>query len=82
MTSSGTGRSVREICPWLADPTQRHNMILNVVERDSVIEGLPPFSEDFREELLQQLRRLSGEVTSAPSEVIELPVSPSAHNPS
>lgn len=39
----GKGPTLREACPWLRDDAERHARILDVVERNSVIEGLPPF---------------------------------------
>lgn len=56
MIDFGVGPSLQEACPWLRDEAARHNRILDVVERDSVIEGLPEFTPEFREQLRQQLR--------------------------
>lgn len=41
---------------WLQDDRVRHEWILDIAERNSVIEGLPPFSEEFRRQLLEQLK--------------------------
>jgi len=50
---------VIDVNPWLRDPQARVKMILEVVERDSVIAGLPPFSDDFRRRLKQDLFELA-----------------------
>lgn len=55
MNDFGTGKTLIEASPFLQDPVRRHEMILEVVERDSVIEGLPPFTKEFRERLRKQL---------------------------
>lgn len=51
----GTGPTLREASPYLQDDTECVTRILDVVERDSVIEGLPPFTPEFRERLRQEL---------------------------
>jgi len=48
-----------EFCPWLQDPQQRHRRILDVAERNSVIEGLPPFSEETRQRIADQLKAIA-----------------------
>tara|TARA_R110002049_G_scaffold167265_5_gene333457 strand:+ start:595 stop:825 length:231 start_codon:yes stop_codon:yes gene_type:complete len=58
MKDFGTGKTLREASAFLRDDAQRHALILNVVERDSVIEGLPPFTEEFRNQLRQQLEAM------------------------
>lgn len=56
MQIQGTGPTLREACPWLLDDAQRHAQILEVAERNSVIEGLPPFSDEVRRRILEQLQ--------------------------
>ena len=51
---------MREACPWLRDEAERHAQILDVTERNSVIEGLPPFQEETRRQILEQLQSLTG----------------------
>jgi hypothetical protein len=51
----GIGPTLREASPYLQDDTECVARILDVVERDSVIEGLPPFTPEFRERLRQEL---------------------------
>ena len=55
MKTFGSGPLLKESCRWLRDDAERHKRILDVTERDSVIEGLPPFQEETRERLLEQL---------------------------
>lgn len=56
----GSGPTLIEACPWLRDEQSRHERILDVVERNSVIEGLPLFTDDFRDRLRAELRLLAG----------------------
>jgi hypothetical protein len=51
----GTGPTLKEACPWLRDDRTRIELILDVAERNSVIEGLPPFQEETRRRLRDQL---------------------------
>lgn len=55
MIDLGKGPTLREACSWLRDDAERHERILDVVERNSVIEGLPPFREETRQRMLHQL---------------------------
>lgn len=48
-------QSLIEANPWIRDAQARHKRFLDVAERNSVIEGLPPFSDEFREELLRDV---------------------------
>jgi hypothetical protein len=59
MNNFGTGPTLREASPHLRDDAQRHERILDVAERNSVIEGLPPFSEELRVRLLRQLAAIT-----------------------
>ena len=59
MTEFGNGPTLRESCTWLTDDHERHRRILDVTERNSVIEGLPPFREETRREILLQLQQIS-----------------------
>ena len=56
MNNFGTGKSLKEASPQLQDDAERHARILEVAERDSVIEGLPPFSEETRNKIRKQLQ--------------------------
>ena len=51
----GTGPTLKEHCPFLKDDGERADRILDVVERNSVIEGLPPFSDEVRRRLRERL---------------------------
>ena len=57
--NSGTSPTLIEANPWLRDERVRHEAILDVVERDSVIEGLPPLGEETRRRIREQLRDLA-----------------------
>jgi hypothetical protein len=59
MIEFGKGPTLRESCPWMQDDEERWNRILDAVERNSVIEGLPPFSQETRRRLLEELKRIS-----------------------
>ena len=59
MTEFGTGPTLRESCSWLQSDHERHRRILDVAERNSVIEGLPPFREETRREILLKLQQFS-----------------------
>lgn len=54
----GRGPTLKDACPWLRDDDHRHRRILDVTERNSVIEGLPPFQEETRRRLMAELRGL------------------------
>lgn len=55
----GTGPLLKDACPWLRDDQVRHERILDVTERNSVIEGLPPFQQDTRRRIMAQLQGLA-----------------------
>jgi hypothetical protein len=59
MKIPGNGPSLIDATPWLRDPAERHRRILDVVERDSVIEGLPRFTAQTRAEILDRLQQLA-----------------------
>jgi fido (protein-threonine AMPylation protein) len=46
-------------CPWLRDDASCRQRILDVTERNSVIEGLPPFRQETRERILAELEAMS-----------------------
>ena len=60
MNDFGIGPTLEEGCPSLRDEDERVARILDVVDRNSVIEGLPPLEEGVRERLRAQLRDGSG----------------------
>jgi hypothetical protein len=55
MVDFGKGPTLAQANPWLRDEAERIERILDVAERNSVIEGLPPFSEEMRERLRKEL---------------------------
>lgn len=65
MKDFGSGPTLREACHWLADDAQRRARILDVTERNSVIEGLPPFQDETRRKILADLAAMAG---SAPQQ--------------
>jgi hypothetical protein len=46
-----TEPTLAEYSPWLRDPHERADRIIDATERNSVIEGLPPLRDDTRERL-------------------------------
>lgn len=54
----GGGPPLKETSPWLNDDRERHLRILDVAERNSVIEGLPRFTRAMRERMLKRLASL------------------------
>ena len=46
--SRGSSKTLYEGCQWLKDDQVRNERIFEVVERNSIIEGLPPLSQAFR----------------------------------
>jgi coenzyme F420-reducing hydrogenase gamma subunit len=64
MNLPGSGPSLIDATPWLRDAADRHRQILDVVERDSVIEGLPPFTEAVRQMILARLQRMNNSTAS------------------
>ena len=48
MLTFGKGPVLKDACPCLQHDAERHRRILEVTERDSVIEGLPPFHDETR----------------------------------
>jgi len=59
MNIEGSGPSLIDTWPWLRDSAERHRRILDVAERNSVIEGLPPFTDETREKIRAELESLS-----------------------
>ncbi len=55
MNDFGRGPTLEQACPALRDEAERVERILDVTERNSVIEGLPPFSVELREKLRREL---------------------------
>jgi hypothetical protein len=59
MNDFGTGPTLKEGSPWLQNDQERIERILMVTETDSVIEGLPPFQEETRQQLRERLTSLA-----------------------
>ena len=60
MTEFGKGPTLQEANPWLRDEAERIDRILDVTDRNSVIEGLPPLSEEMRRRLRKELTDAAG----------------------
>lgn len=65
MTEFGSGPTLQQACPWLQEAGARHQRILEVTERDSVIEGLPPFRAETRARILKRLQEFSESASPA-----------------
>lgn len=63
----GTGPTLREANPWLQDDAIRRERILDVTERNSVIEGLPPLQEETRLLIIQRMQAVLA-ATAKPAE--------------
>lgn len=59
MENLGKGPTLKEASPRLRDDGERIERILTVTEINSVIEGLPPFTEEMRDRLRARLMRSS-----------------------
>lgn len=55
MNEFGKAPALIDHSPFLRDNAERAERILDVVERNSVIEGLPPLTEELRERLRREL---------------------------
>lgn len=64
MNDFGKGPTLEQACPALRDEAERVERILDVTERNSVIEGLPPFSEELRDKLRRELKGDSSPLTT------------------
>jgi|GEM_PF-1487279 hypothetical protein len=58
MTDFGTGLTLRQSCRYLQNDDECRRRILDVTERNSVIEGLPPFTDECRRRLLGELEAM------------------------
>lgn len=56
---AGNSPTLAAVSPWLRDAAERHRRILDVAERNSVIEGLPPFTAETRKRIAEQLRQVT-----------------------
>ena len=68
MNEFGKGPPLIETCPYLRDAAERIERILDVTERNSVIEGLPPFGPESRERMRSELAAIAAGRQSRPSE--------------
>lgn len=70
MINFGKGPTWLGWCSWLQNDEERSNRILDAVERNSVIEGLPLFSDETRRLLLEELQRVSSPLPRSASRMI------------
>jgi hypothetical protein len=61
----GSGPTLKELAPWIKDEAVRYERILDVTERDSIIEGLPPLEAETRRRILAQLQAIARAAASA-----------------
>jgi len=54
MVYFGKGKRLIDVSKYLRDPKKRWAMILDAAERNSMIAGLPPFTEKMKKELLRE----------------------------
>ena len=76
MIDFGKAPTLREACPWLRDETEWKARILDVTERNSVIEGLAPLREETRRRILAQL-----DLLAAPTPDLGAPAQRAVRNP-
>jgi hypothetical protein len=67
MTDFGKGLTLTQVNPWLRDEAERIERILDVTERNSIIEGLPPLSMEVLDGLRRELA-VGSELGQAPGE--------------
>jgi hypothetical protein len=58
MTDFGTGPTLRQSCRFLQNDDECRRRILDVTERNSVIEGLPPFTAELHRRLMAELEAM------------------------
>jgi hypothetical protein len=54
----GKGKKLKASSKYLRDPQERTKRILDVAERNSIIEGLPKFSKQTRQNFARKLRKI------------------------
>lgn len=62
----GTGPTLRDASPYLRDDAECISRILNVSERNSMIEGLPAFDETLRHSIRRELEAIFSGSAHAP----------------
>lgn len=67
MKDFGKGPRLIDSNPWLRDEAERIERILDVTNRNSVIEGLPPLTAEVLDELRRELA-VDSEILSEPDE--------------
>lgn len=62
----GTGPTLRDASPYLRDDAECISRILDVAERNSMIEGLPAFDEALRQSIRRDLAAIFSDSAQAP----------------
>jgi len=65
----GSGPSLKDASPWLRNTAERHARILRVTEINSVIEGLPPFTDETRAMIAAKLSAIDSDLAPQPIEL-------------
>lgn len=68
MSEHGRGPTLIESCPYLRDTSERIARILDVADRNSVIEGLPPLTAELKARLRRELKDAGLERPEGPRE--------------
>jgi len=55
MIDFGKGPTLTQANPWLRDEAERIERILDVTDRNSIIEGLPPLTVEVLDDLRREL---------------------------
>jgi hypothetical protein len=63
---SGNGPTLRNASPFLRDDAECIDRILDVAERNSMIEGLPAFDESLRHSIRRELEAILSDSAQAP----------------
>ena len=61
MDNRSSSKTLLQGCKWLQNDDVRNAAILEVVERNSIIEGLPRLSQAFRQRVGRKYRSLNGQ---------------------
>lgn len=65
MSQPETSPTLIEASPFVRDPAERNRRILDVTERNSVIEGLPALTEATRSRIMDRLRAMDASHAAA-----------------
>ena len=77
----GSGPTLKDASPWLRDTAERHARILRVTEINSVIEGLPPFTDETRARIAAELAAIASSLPPALPESLPTSADSSGQTP-